>query len=257
MIIELRSVNVSEVDLIERLFQQVYKQEKGIDYWKWSFQNPHGYINTGLFENNRLIGYYAAHFTKNSACLSLPMIRPNHNNREIEKIFMILSLDLLSRISLSKSFAYIFSTDKLKPFLLMEDLEEAYQIWEYRIPIEKGSDPLSWSDFDKYDDYTIWRYRNHPLINYIFHGKGIFRFHEDYIQIIDYDFHDLEDVIQIGKSLGYWNDKKHLSFWCEQDLSYHHDLIPLWKYYKIFDKNLDLEDIMGLDKLRMGMNYDF
>lgn len=253
---KLRSVNPSEVDLIEYLFQNVYRKQQGTDYWKWCFLNPYGYINAGMFENNRLIGYYAAQFTKNSACLYSAMVHPKHRNKGI---FMELSNDLLGRLSHERDYIYLFSNETIRNIHVeKEGFVEAYQIVEYRIPIDKSYEDIIYPGDQYIEPYLVWRYRNHPLVKYIFDYRGIFSYYEDRIQIIDYDTNNLEKAIELAKYLGYWDKKKYVSFWSEIDYScYPFEVIPTWKQYKIFDKNINLKDIIQIEQTRMGQSDVF
>lgn len=260
---ELRSVGLHEADLIEKLFQETYNREQGIEYWKWCFQNPHGYINAGMFEKNRLIGYYAAQFTKKSACMYSAMVHPKHRRKGI---YLKLAFDLCERISTNRSFVYLFSNEMIRPIHLeKEGFIEVYQVEEYRVPIKNISVkcPIPMGSIHEYDEYMIWRYRNHPLIKYNFQFEGIYSFYKDRVQIVDYktlqdtDESNLFEAIEMGKYLGYWNDKKYVSFWSEIKLDYPFAYLPVWKQYKIFNKDISIEDILSIDKTRMGMNDNF
>lgn len=252
---EMRSVMVNEADLIEKLFQQVYNREQGVNYWKWCFQNPHGYINCGMFDGNRLMGYYAAQYTEVSACMYSAMVHPNYRK---QGIYLKLAQDLSERISTNRAWLYLFSNEMIRPIHLeKEGFIEAYQIKEYRIPITDMIDepaPFSLGDFWNYE---IWRYREHPLISYHYHDLGIFSEYEDRVQIIDFKFKNLEKAIRYAQQFGFWDKKKYVSFWCEVELDYPFIMLPTWKQYQIFDKNISFDDIMSLDKLRMGMSDVF
>jgi hypothetical protein len=256
MAIEIRTVGIHEADLIDKLFTDVYGRYMTSDYWRWCFANPFGYINVGLFEYNRLLGYYAAELTRNSACLYSAMVHPKHRKKDI---FMKLSHDLLERLSHLRSYVYLFSNEMIREIHTQkEGFIEAYQIIEYRIPITKAPIPPSDHGQLKYDDpYHLWRYRDKPNVKYIFDHRGIFSYFEDRIQIIDFHKDNLEKAIEMAYYLGYWEGKKFISFWCEIDMPYPFVILPTYKHYKIFDKNIDMRDIAHIDMTRMGMSDVF
>lgn len=230
----------------------MYNHSQGTEYWKWCFENPFGYINSGMFEGNRLIGYYAAQFTENSACMYSAMVHPKHRKKGI---YLKLTTDLHERLSMSRSFVYLYSNKMIRPIHLeKEGYVELYQIKEYRIPINKAVKPFGWINYPEYDSYNLWRYRNHPLVKYIYHQKGNLSNYEDRIQIVSYeDLMGLGYLIQTAEQIGYWDKKKYMAFWSEMELDYPYVLLPLWKQYKIFNENITSEDIKMIDKNRMGM----
>lgn len=246
---ELRSVMINEADLIEKLFQDTYNREQGIEYWKWCFQNPYGYINCGMFNGNRLVGYYAAHFTETSALMVSAMVHPSYRKKGL---YLKLANDLYERISINRIYVFLFSNKMIRPIHIeKEGFIEAYQIKEYRIPIENHMETDEPFSIGGYSDFEIWRFRNHPLIKYLYHNLGVFSFYEDRIQIIDFKYSNLEKTIDYAKYLGYWEKKQYVSFWCEIELEYPFIMLPTWKQYKFLDKNIIFKDIINLDKLRM------
>ena len=255
MAIELRSLMVNEADLIERLFQETYNREQGVDYWKWCFDNPFGYINSGVFEGNRLIGYYAAQFTENSAFMQSAMVHPNYRKKGI---YLKIAFDLYDRISTNRSFLYIYSNEMIRQIhLKKEGVIELYQVKEYRIPIVKSPEITLRNNEFFIDDYMIWRYRNHPLNSYVIEERGVFSSFEDRIQILDYSDNEssiLEKAIEVANYLGYWDNKKYISCWSEMELDYPYILLPLWKQYKIFNDNITIEDIKTIDENKMGLS---
>ena len=258
---ELRSVGLHEVDLIEILFQATYGRKQGLDYWKWTFQNPYGFINVGMFDENWLVGCHTAQFSSNSAYTQSAMTHPRYRKKGI---YAKITTDLYDRISFFRDFVTLFSNETIRPIRLeKEDYTEAYQVKEYRIPIKKQQ-ILSLrrnmlGDFSS--NYDIWRYRNHPLNNYYYYYNAVFSLYEDKIQIIDYPrLRDLDEtefkrIIKLAKLLGYTEGKKFVSFWSEIELDYPFVLLPLWKHYKILNLNkITMEEILRNDKNRMGMS---
>lgn len=246
---ELRSVGTHEVDLIERLFQKVYERKQGVAYWKWCFQNPFGYVNVGKFDKNRLVGYYATHFTKNSGSMCSAMTHPYYRKKGI---YLNVTRELHERVSILRDYVYLFSNATIRPIHLgNEGYTEAYQVKEYRVPIEP-SDVVFFGEFYE-SDYNRWRYQKHPLVDYLFDRRGIFSCYEDRIQIIDYDFNNLEKAIELANYLGYNENKKFVSFWSEIDLDYPSVSLPLWKHYKVLKPDkITMEELLKKDKLRMG-----
>lgn len=256
MDIEIRAVGVHEVDLIEDLFQEVYEREQGLDYWRWCFKNPYGYMNSGMFEGNRLIGYHASHLTKNSACMVSAMTHPA---RRKEGIFMELTTDLHGRLSLIRDYTFLFSNEMIRSIhIKKEGYQEVYQIKEYRIPKKPylyGFNKVFW-EFNK---YQIWRYRSNPNVKYIFLNSrldeghiAVFSMYEDRVQIVDFNLH-IDDAIDMGMYLAFAYDKDYVSFWSEIEYDYPSILIPTWKQYKILKPlNIGMEDIMKADRTRMG-----
>lgn len=258
---ELRAVGTHEVDLIEQLFQDTYNREQGIDYWKWCFDNPYGYINTGVFDRNRLICYHAFSLTENSGCSVSVMTHPRYRKRGL---FMKTSVDILERISLLRDYVYLFSNEMIRPIHInKEGYIELYQIKEYRIPFKRNRTEAPMRQFIDFTDYEIWRYRNHPLTKYIFHNdqeyqhKAIYSLYADRVQIIDFT-NDLQRAIAIGMLIAYGHQKEFVSFWSEVNWEYPSILIPTWKHYKILNPlNIGMDDIMKNDKLRMGQSDVF
>lgn len=250
---EKRSVNPSEVDLIERLFQETYERKQGIDYWKWTFQNPYGFINVGMFDENNLVGYYSAQFSRDSAYMQSAMTHPYYQKKGV---FMDITTNLHRRVSLLRNYVTLFSNETIRPIHLeKEGYTEAYQVKEYRIPIENVDNDIMFLSGDFWANYDIWRYKNHPLTGYIFDYRGVFSFYEDRIQIIDYHNDYLEKAIELAKFLGYNEGKKFVSFWSELDLeNYPYILLPLWKQYKILNDRVKMKDLLANDKLRMGQS---
>ena len=260
MVIELRSVGIEEVDLIEHLFQEVYNREQGMDYWRWCFQNPYGYINTGIFEKNRLIGYQAFSLTENSGISVSVMTHPKFRK---QGLFWKTSDDLLERMSHLRDYVYLFSNEMIRPIHIKEGYTEVYQIKEYRIPFSKEfMEPLRFHP-GELSDFEIWRYRNHPLVKYSFQydsaeeHKAFYSLYEDRVQIIDYN-QDIQRTIDVGMYIAYAYGKVYVSFWHEGNWEYPYILIPTWKHYKILNPlNIDMDDLMKNDKCRMGMSDVF
>lgn len=259
MVIELRSVGIHEADLIERLFQEVYNREQGIEYWKWCFKNPYGYMNSGMFENNRLIGYHASQLTENSACMYSAMTHPKYRK---QGIFMKLTTDLHERLSLLRDYTYLFSNEMIRPIHIeKEGYTEVYQIKEYRISFKKDfMNPRIFHSIGALTEFELWRYRDHPLVkyqfqyDYEFEHKAFYSLYEDGVQIIDYN-QDLQRTIDIGMYIAYAFKKEFVSFWSEGNWEYPYIPIPTWKHYKILNPlNIDMDDIMKNDKCRMGMS---
>lgn len=257
---ELRSVGLHEVDLIEILFRATYGRKQGLEYWKWTFQNPYGFINVGMFDENNLVGYHTAQFSSNSAYTQSAMTHPHYRK---EGIYAKITRDLYGRISFFRDYVTLFSNETIRPIRLgKEDYIEAYQVKEYRIPIEKQQISVFKCLLDDFSsNYDIWRYKNHPLNSYYYDYNAIFSLFEDRIQIIDYptlrdlDEASLERIIELAKYLGYTEGKKFVSFWSEIELDYPFVLLPLWKHYKILNPSkITMEEILRKDKNRMGQS---
>ncbi len=259
---ELRTVGSHEVDLIENLFQEVYNREQGLDYWRWCFENPHGYVNSGMFERNRLVGYYACNLTPNSGCMVSAMVDPKFRRRDI---FTTLSKDLTERIGLIRAYVYHFANKRIRNIHTNKcGFQEAYQIKEYRIPFHPD-DYLSKPQKDTFffTDYEIWRYRNHPFKKYIFHSNeytenmAIFNIYEDRVQIVDYRG-GLFDAKDVGMYIAKAHDLNYVSFWSQVDYIFPSDFIPVWKQYKILQPlSLGILEILNVDELRMGQSDVF
>lgn len=254
---ELRTVGVHEVDLIEDLFQEVYNREKGLDYWRWCFKNPYGYLNSGMFEDNRLIGYQASHLTKNSACIVSAMTHPA---RRKEGIYWLVTSDLHDRISLVRDYTFLFSNEMIRPIhIKKEGYQEVYQIKEYRIPFHPDNYFIKpQKDTFFFSSYELWRYRNHPFKKYIFHSneirgnRSIFNIYEDRVQIVDYTG-SLLNAKDVGMYIAHAHNLNYISFWSQIDYNYPEKHLPTWKQYKILNPlNIDMEDIMKADRTRMG-----
>ena len=87
-----------------------------------------------MFDNNRLVGYLAAHCTKWSACIVSAMVHPKYRE---QGIYLNISNDLLERISIDRTYVFLFSNELIRPIhIKKEGFIEVYQIKEYRIPIE-------------------------------------------------------------------------------------------------------------------------
>ena len=257
----LRTVGNHEVDLIEDLFQEVYNREKGLEYWRWCFRNPYGYMNSGMFEDNRLIGYHASHLTKNSACMVSAMTRPMKRN---EGIYMKLTTDLHERLSLIRDYTFLFSNEMIRPIhIKKEGYQEVYQIHEYRIPFKATFFIPPTSSIPDLEPYHIWRYRNNPNVQYIYHydhifeNKATFSLFEDRVQIVDYEG-DLLQAVDVGMYIAKERNLKYVSFWSEVEFGFPSIPIPTWKQYKIVNPlNIGMEEIMKADKTRMGYSDVF
>lgn len=256
---ELRTVGVHEVDLIEDLFQETYNREQGIKYWKWCFENPYGYLNTGIFDKNRLVCYHAFPLTETSAFSTSVMTHPNYRR---QGLFMKTSVDIMERLSLLRDYVYLFSNEMIRSIHIeKEKYIEVYQIREYRIPFDHDLIYPLKNNFPEFTEYTLWRYRNHPLIKYIFHFdmdcNAIYSLYEDRVQIINYDG-SRHEALQVANYIAYAHKKEIISFWSEISWDYPSILIPTWKQYKILNPlNIDMDSIMKIDKLRMGQSDVF
>ena len=256
---ELRSVGPHEADLIERLFQETYGRKQGLEYWKWTFQNPYGFISSGMFDVNQLVGYHTAQFSSNSAYTQSAMTNPHYRKKGI---YANITTDLYNRVSLFRDYVTLLSNATIRPIRLEKDgYTEAYQVKEYRIPIEKEYNFFFSSNIPHLNKYDFWRYKEHPLTNYRFYENGILSLFEDRIQIIDYprlielDEIPLEQIIESAKMLGYTKGKKFVSFWSEIELDYPFVLLPLWKHYKILNPSkITMKEILKNDKNRMGQS---
>jgi len=250
---ELRSVGPHEADLIEILFQETYGRKQGLEYWKWTFQNPYGFINSGMFDENQLVGYHTAQFSSNSAYTQSAMTHPRYRKKGI---YANITTDLYDRVSFFRDYVTLFSNETIRPIRLeKEDYTEAYQVKEYRVPIEKVNRNQIFFGEDYSSDYDIWRYENHPLNDYMFDYRGLFSCYDDRIQIINYNHFWLKRAIELAKYLGYTEGKKFVSFWSEIELDYPFVLLPLWKHYKILNPSkITMKEILKNDKNRMGMS---
>ncbi len=249
----LRSVGVHEVDLIERLFQETYGRKQGIEYWKWCFQNPYGYVNAGVFDVNRLVGYYSCSLTANSGCMRSAMTHPYYRKKGI---YLDITRDLHHRVSLLRDYVYLFSNATIRPIHLeKEGYTEAYQVKEYRIPIEKSSRDIPFLGFNNLSIYDKWRYEKHPFVDYFIDYRGVLSSFKERMQIIDYDFTNLEKTIELAIFQGHLRNKKFVSFWSEIDLDYPSILLPLWKHYKVLNEDkITIKELLKNDELRMGMS---
>jgi len=254
----LRAVGGHEVDLIEDLFQETYNREQGIGYWRWCFANPYGYINSGIFDKNRLLCYEAFSLTKNSGCSVSVMTHPDYRK---QGLFMRVSNDLHERLSIIRDYVHLFSNAMIRPIHRdKEGYTEVYQIREYRVPATIKPLEAPKSNYIEFTGYEIWRYRSHPIVKYIFHydreyqHKAIYSLYEDRVQIVDYN-DDLQRAIEIGNYIAFAHKKDFISFWSEVEYNWEYPskLIPTWKHYKILKPlNIDMDSIMKNDKLRMG-----
>ena len=255
---ELRAVGSHEVDLIEQLFQDTYNKEQGISYWRWCFENPYGYITSGIFDDNRLLCYQAFNLTKNSGCSVSVMTHPKFRK---QGLFMQTSDDLMERVSHLRDYIHLFSNEMIRPIhRYKEGYTEVYQIREYRVPFDHDSIEAIKGNYGEFTGYELWRYRIHPTVKYIFHydkeynHKAIYSIYDDRVQIIDFN-DDIQRAIEIGNYIAYAHKKSVIAFWSEVNWDYPSVLIPTWKHYKILNPlNIGMDEIMKNDKLRMGMS---
>jgi len=262
LIQHLKILEKSEARAIEILFREVHARKQGLEYWKWMFDAPEGYIPAGLFDNEgKLLSFYSVvRYDGNKARTYSSMTHPAYRGQRLySKVANFLYNTCQDR---GIDYCLFFSNANIRKLhkKVLGSIE-TQQVREYYLNYDKNK--LK-SQFEYYpifqNEFVQWRYAQHPFhqsdeTRYIYYynmetkNRLVFSVYKNRVQLLDYDV--LEHGIGIGMMICHLLRKKRLTFWSEEELDYPHFYLPQWRMYKILNEDIKIEDIIKQEKIRM------
>lgn len=255
----LRDVSINEVDKIEALFEATYPERKlPLQYWKWLFHSPKGYVARGIFFNDQLVAYYSAFYHDATALCVSAMVHPDHRGK---RLIQEVASSVYEEITKQVGFLHLFANKAIHPIYINQlGFIPNAPIIEYRKNIEQEEVtfiPFCTGNFNL-DCFSHWRYMEHPTKQYYFHDLGtnfvVLNSHEKRTQIIDFDHWDIL-IYQVALAHAKRNDNTIIALWCEHEIQGFEKVeLSTWHLHKKLNKFISHELLKELIpiKLRMG-----
>lgn len=255
------TLGIAQIQKLKKLHDKVFNRNLSYIYFDWLFKNPYGVIPLGMFEDNRLIGFYCGELRRfkghKIAICTIAMIDPDNRKRGL---FVRLARELYKRLeNIGCDFIMLFANKNIVKIYEKYLDFQPIQLKKYWLEVNhKHFHPTDFIRlFTSQNDYKKYRYFDHPSTFYdmyldtkTLHYLIVSKYH-DQLQLIDYSrFTDrtLEKAIMEGAMKGC---KWITSFQTCPGGFWESKMIDTWLCVKNFNEK-DATPLI-LDNLRMGM----